>query len=241
MMMTNPLPWCSLAIFCSAALSPIPALAVEEIAVKITEEIPYITVNTGQEEIRVMRIQNEEHQLTGGFTKTSRKCPPFCFQPMQVAPGVTTVGEVEVIKFMDNQFRKGTGLIIDSRLSDWYQKGTIPGSVNVPFTIFDESGEHSKDLAEAFKLFGVKPKSKSDEPGFWDKLFGKDAKPSNWDFSQAKDLLMFCNGPWCEQSPTAIKRILSLGYPAKKIFYYRDGMQMWQLGGFTTVIPKPKS
>ena len=44
---------------------------------------------------------------------------------------------------------------------------------------------------------------------------------------------LFCNGPWCGQSPTAIRRMIDAGYPADKIAYYRGGMQVWRLLGLT--------
>ena len=62
-------------------------------------------------------------------------------------------------------------------------------------------------------------------------------KTDAWDFSGAKKLAFWCNGPACGQSPRAIKGMLSAGYPAEKLLYYRGGMQMWQLWGLTTVIP----
>ena len=58
-----------------------------------------------------------------------------------------------------------------------------------------------------------------------------------WDFSQAKTLVMFCNGIWCPQSPAAIRRLLAMGYPAAKIKYYRGGMQNWFALGLTVVYP----
>lgn len=209
-----------------------------EIDVGITERIPFITIEYQGKQVRVMRVQDTEHQLTGGFTKTSRKCPPFCFQPMEVAPGVATVGELEVIQFMRRQYSSGTGLIIDARVPSWYEKGTIPGSVNIPFTIFDKEKGDAEKLDQAMKFFGVKAVDGENAVGFWDKLFGNKNVKGNWDFSQAKELLLFCNGAWCGQSPTAIRSLLELGYPANKLHYYRGGMQMWQLGGFTTVVPE---
>jgi len=49
--------------------------------------------------------------------------------------------------------------------------------------------------------------------------------------------VLWCNGPACGQSPRAIRGLLKVGYPADRIYYYRGGMQMWQLWGLTTVIP----
>jgi len=215
------------------------AAAADTLDVRISETIPYVTIEYEGKKVRVMRIQDENHTLTGGFAKTSRKCPPFCFQPAEIAPKVSTVGEVEVAEFMRSEYTRKSGLIIDSRIPSWFEKGTIPGAVNVPFTIFDKETGDPQQLAEAMALFGVKPRTGEEERSFWDKLFGSDdsSRSSEWDFSRAKELLMFCNGAWCEQSPTAIRALLKLGYPAEKIHWYRGGMQMWQLGGFTTVVP----
>ncbi len=216
------------------------------IDVNIADMVAYVDLKYGGETVRVMRIQDQNHTISGGFAKTSRPCPPFCFQPVKAAPGVETVGEVELVQFMMGPYRNQTGMIVDARTPEWFKSGTIPGSVNVPFTVFDdqdlegikrdiESGADSKVL-KAFELFGVKPKKKVD--GFLARLLsGMDEDESPWNFSQAKELLLFCNGPWCEQSPRAIRGLLRLGYPAEKLHYYRGGMQMWQMGGFTTVVP----
>lgn len=206
--------------------------------VKITKTIPSISIDYQGENVRVMRIQDTNHTITGGFAKTSRKCPPFCFQPMEVAAGVRTVGEIEVIYFMLDQYKSGSGLIIDSRVPSWHKKGTIPGSVNVPFTVFDKEKGDPAQLDEAMRLFGVKPVKGGSGGSFWDDLFGDSKVKGNWDFSDAKELLLYCNGAWCGQSPTAIRGLLALGYPPEKINYYRGGMQMWQLGGFSTIVPE---
>ena len=42
-----------------------------------------------------------------------------------------------------------------------------------------------------------------------------------------KPTVFFCNGPQCPQSPTAIRNLLSNGYPPEKILYYRGGMHDW--------------
>ena len=49
------------------------------------------------------------------FAKTSRKCPPFCIQPMTLAPGVETIGEVELIDYVRRLANGDTNiLLIDS-------------------------------------------------------------------------------------------------------------------------------
>lgn len=49
-------------------------------------------------------------------------------QPMQVAEGVRTVGEVEVLE----QLRRGMP-VIDSRTRDYYVVSTIPGARSIPY------------------------------------------------------------------------------------------------------------
>ncbi len=204
--------------------------------VNISKHVSYVDIDYKDNIIRVQRIQDGHHILQGGFSKTSRNCPPFCIQPMSVAPGVKTVGELEVVDFIDKDVRQKSGIIIDARTSGWHKKGTIPGSINIPFTVFTMD-ETDAELVEAMKSLGVKQKStSSDDDSFWS-WASDDDKNSNWDFSNAKDLVLWCNGMWCGQSPRAIKSLLKHGYPADKINYFRGGMQTWLILGLTVVKP----
>ena len=108
-------------------LTSVYSLAME---VNISQDLASVPVHHGDDFINIQRIQDQDHVLTGGFTKTSRKCPPFCIQPLHVAPGVTTVGELELLDFIDKKLEVGKGLLIDARTPSWHKKGTIPGSVN---------------------------------------------------------------------------------------------------------------
>lgn len=47
---------------------------------------------------------------------------------------------------------------------------------------------------------------------------------------KGKDVIAFCNGWWCGQSPTGIKALVKLGY-AGKLYYFRDGNQGWADAG----------
>ncbi|MGM0621069.1 MAG: rhodanese-like domain-containing protein [Bacteroidota bacterium] len=47
------------------------------------------------------------------------------------------------------------------------------------------------------------------------------------ELDRSKPTIFFCNGPQCPQSPTAIRNLLSAGYPPEKILYYRGGMHDW--------------
>lgn len=50
-------------------------------------------------------------------------------QPMQVADGVRTVGELEVIGHLERELP-----VVDSRDPDSYEQATIPGAANLPFS-----------------------------------------------------------------------------------------------------------
>ena len=65
--------------------------------------------------------------------------------------------------------------------------------------------------------------------------FGAISIEGLWDFSVARTLVLFCNGPWCGQSPSNIKTLLRFGYPANKLKWYRGGMQSWESLGLTVV------
>lgn len=206
--------------------------------VNIAEFLPTAQFTIRGKSYLIDRIQDEENEIKGGFAKTSRKCPPFCIHPMEAAPGVTTVGELELMEFLKNKVEKGTGLLIDARAESWYIKGTIPGSINIPFTVFAE--ENDPKLQEALKTLGVRPGVTSNWTDTMHKTtdeFGQRVRQFHSDFSNAKEILLFCNGPWCDQSPRAIRGLVKLGYPVNKMFYYRGGMQDWLLLGLSVEVP----
>ena len=212
--------------------------------VKLTDYLAYLEVDHDGEQVRIQRIQDTANTLQDGFAKTSRKCPPFCIQPMKVAPGVLTVGEAEIFRFMERELEDGNGMIVDARTPSWYKKGTIPGSVNIPFTEFVGEEDAPETVKALQQLGGVLRGDVSWLTRSFEKLmaklglFGADQKTDTWDFSNAREVVFWCNGPWCGQSPRAINGLLSHGYPAEKVFYYRGGMQMWKVLGLTVVVPE---
>ena len=210
-----------------------------ETFIPLLEGKPYLHVIHEGRSIKVQRVQDPDYELKGYFAKTGRKCPPFCIQPVAPAPGILPIGEVELFDFMENQLRDGTGVLIDARTRSWFRKGTIPGSVNYPFTLF-ANGAESPEMVELLKALGATERVEVGTVEKWlEDLQWIEAedKTERWDFSAAKDLVFWCNGPACGQSPRAIRGLLETGYPEERIKYYRGGMQMWQLWGLTTVVP----
>jgi len=190
--------------------------------VNITPTLESVTVIHGDQNVTIMRNQNQKNTVNPAFAKTSRKCPPFCIQPSALAPGVETIAELEVLNYL-KLISEGDEsiLVIDSRTPDWVAKGTIPGAINIPWKKLNPAqgadpisiGEILEEQLNAKNLEGL------------------------WDYSQAKTLIMFCNGMWCGQSPNNIKNLLKFGYPAHKIKWYRGGMQDWEILGLSTAKP----
>ena len=97
--------------------------------------------------------------------------------------------------------------LVDMRTEDWFSDATIPGAVNIPYT------EVAMRMDELGCLKGA----------------------AGWDCTGAVNVVGFCNGPVCPQSPTAMRAMIRDGFPADKIYYYRGGMLDWDALGLTTV------
>ncbi len=181
--------------------------------VNITPEIDSIVIEQKNKTIKIERIQDDKHRLNNNFSKTSRSCPPFCIQPMNIA-NVKTVGELEVLAFLKNLNEQSHSILIDARTSEWYRSGSIPGAINLPFTMLKKDGKYINKI-----LY----------------ILGANKKSSSWDFSNVQQLMIFSNGIWDKQASEAIKSLLEVGYPSENILYYRGGMQSWCNVGLTTI------
>lgn len=197
------------------------APADKDLAVKITPEMATATVVHKGEKVTLMRNQDQKNEINPAFQFTSRKCPPFCIKPIKLHEGVETIAELEMIDALERIAAGDTSvMVVDNRTPDWHARGSIPGSINVPFTkISRKKGADDLSIAESLEKFGARESA------------------NGWDFSNAKTLYLFCNGMWCGQSPLGIAGLLAEGYPAGKIKWYRGGMQDWEVLGLTTFKP----
>ena len=200
----------------------LPVLAIADDPVNITPDLPFVEIPAEGTIVRIERNPDPFNMIDPDYALTSRRCPPFCVQPMQLAPGVETIGELELLDYLK---RVGSGdagiLVVDSRDGTWpARSGVIPGAIPIPWQeLFLEKGDHEHIATLLEDRFGAR----RDGP--------------LWSFAQAKTLVFYCNGPWCGQSPTNIRSLLALGYPAHKLKWYRGGMQAWKALGLTTIPP----
>lgn len=175
------------AIFMGPAIA---GVAKAEGSLKISGDETVVTIQTEDGAVDITRSKTEA-ALIGGV-----------LQPMVPVPGVTPVGELEVI----DALKTGSAKVVDMRDLEWRTQATIPGSLHIPYT------EVAMRLDE----------------------LGCEGEQGAWQCSAAEDVIAFCNGPACPQSPVAIKAMAREGYPVGKIYYYRGGMQDWMVLGLTT-------
>ncbi len=203
-----------LSLFCIACSTIASAEEGAGRQVMIGSELFSVEVQHNGRPVTLMRNQDPDNRIDELYQRTNQGK----VQPMHpFAPhAVETIGELEMIDYL---VRRSGGdesiLVVDSRTPTWTARGMIPGAVNIPFTEFRDTLKAAEIMEEQF---GVQVSDVMD-------------------FSEARTLVMYCNGAWCGQSPAAIRQLLKLGYPAAKIKYYRGGMQSWHSLGLTVVKP----
>lgn len=139
--------------------------------------------------------------------------------PIKFGDKIETYGELEVLEFIEKAKTNKNMLLIDSRTENWFNHETIATAVNLPY-IYMKKSQYPDEFAESLEILGVTQ---------------KDGK---YDFTNAKEVAMFCNATWCGQSPEAMKELIAIGYPQEKLKWYRGGMQSWLSVGLSTIKPK---
>ncbi len=189
--------------------------------VNITHGMAAVEVLHQGKPVKIERNPDTENMLDPDYSLTSRPCPPYCVQPMTLAPGVETIGELEMLDYLKKSSKDAGILVIDSRDGDWPKRsGIIPGAVQLPWQELHPAHNDLDKIADILVF-----------------RFGAARQGGLWNFENAKTLVMYCNGPWCGQSPTNIKQLMAMGYPAHKLKWYRGGVQDWKMLGLSTVAP----
>lgn len=189
--------------------------------VNIIDDVPYVDVMHEGKKVRIERVSEPENYIEPDYAITSRPCPPYCIQPANIAAGVDTIAELELIGYLKKLSAGDDSIVVvDSRDPEWLKKGMIPGAVNIPWTRLFNKTAKPGEVSEVMQL-----------------NFGASYVNGLWNFQGAKTLVFYCNGAWCGQSPTNIRALMNHGYPASKLKWYRGGMQSWKIFGLTTVQP----
>ena len=204
--------------------------------VNITKKLSSINVLHNDQVVVIERNQDTHARINDLFAKTSRPCPPFCIQPMTIAEGVETIGELEMLSFLEQAITNDSIMIIDSRIKEWVDIGTIPSAKHIPWTSLTISnGVTLNDVLTVMTKYLDVNIIEGKHAGDISDAYSNGKLTDVLDFSKAKTLVLFCNGSWCNQTPVSVLSLLELSYPKEKLKYFRDGMQGWLSLGLTTV------
>lgn len=164
------------------------------------------------ERILISRDNPQAASVSHQFIDQSNSCGPACVAPMQVAPGVATLGELEVLSFLTNKVAGNMGLMVDARLPEDRAVGYIPGTVSLPHSTVAANNSFKGEILRAL---GARE---------FDGLYN---------FADARELLIYDGGPSSDDAGRLVQNLLAAGYPAEKLSYYRGGMQVWSVLGFS--------
>jgi len=187
-----------------APLSLVSSSKDEDTLIKISKTISSIDVVHLGEAMSIDRVA----------TKEAPSCPPHCIQAMKIE-GIQTVGELETLSFIDKLKEKKSRLLIDVRKSRAYKDETIPGAINLPYSMLIDGSPYQK---EVLKLLGSGKKIKK-----------------KWFFKHPHQLLIFGENSFSSTASDSIHQLVKLGYPKDKILYYRGGIAAWKASGLTLI------
>lgn len=165
------------------------------------------------EEVVISRTSTVDPSTLSALSDHAAPCASPCLSSMIVAPGVATLGELEVIDFLSSDVAAGTGLLVDARMPEDRATGFIPASVNVPAATLAPSNPYRNEILMAL---------------------GAEQFQGVFDFTEARSLVVFDGGPGTQDAPALIIDLLAAGYPTDKVFYYRGGAQVWAMLGLST-------
>lgn len=164
------------------------------------------------ERVKISRDNPQAGQYAMQFAAAQGGCGAPCIAPMQVARGVPTLDEIAVLAFLVDKVAGNVGLMVDARLPQDRAMGFIPGTVSLPHATVAETNSFRDDILKAL---------------------GARAFEGVFNFADARELLIYDQGPSSDDAGQLVRNLLAAGYPIEKIKYYRGGMQVWSVLGFS--------
>ena len=95
--------------------------------VGISRDMMSVEVTHLGKPFEISRAQDNKNTVNPDYAITSRPCPPFCIRPIQLAPGVETIAELEMLEYLVAARTDPNILVIDSRTPDWVKKEPFQG------------------------------------------------------------------------------------------------------------------
>lgn len=200
------------AAYCALAIGfAMPVFAQD---VQITSDLMHVDATISGKAYQFVRSQDQAAHIDPAYALTSRACPPNCIAPMQSAPGVVSLGELELLSILRGDISEGSALLIDVRAPKQFALGHIPAAVNMPAATIQADNPFRNEILQAL---------------------GATEADGQWRFDNVLTLVLYDDGPWVDEAGQVVRDLLSVGYPAERIKYYRGGLQMWLLFGFNTI------
>jgi len=100
----------------------------------IIEELESLSITYQKKKIKIER-----------FAPKDKSCPPYCISPMNIK-NIKTVGELEVLKFISHLDDNKRRILVDARVIKEYKKGTIPASINIPYSMLDRNSKYRGEI-----------------------------------------------------------------------------------------------
>ncbi|MEM7520595.1 MAG: rhodanese-like domain-containing protein [Pseudomonadota bacterium] len=164
------------------------------------------------ERIKISRDNPQAAQYAMQFAAARGSCGAPCIAPMQAAQGVPTLDELSVLTFLTERVAGNYGLMVDARLPQDRALGFIPGTVSLPH---ETVAGNNSFRSEILRALGAREFS------------------GVFNFADARELLIYDGGPSTDDAGKLVRNLLEAGYPAEKLSYYRGGMQVWSVLGFS--------
>ena len=192
------------------------AAGVSLIAGTVSAEATLASFTINGQERAITQSDRIDPMASAAFAVRPEGCDAICLTPQRVSRQISTLGEREVIHFVTSAVSAGKGLLIDARTQDRRAVGFIPGSVNVPAALIDDTNPY---LPKILEVLGARPAG------------------SGFDFDGALPIVVFDDGPMTRDAAGFVTALLATGYPADKVSYYRGGMQVWSALGLSFDTP----
>lgn len=164
------------------------------------------------ERIKISRDNPQAAEFAMRFAAAPGSCGAPCIAPMLAAEGVPTLDEIGVLTFLVENVAGNTGLMVDARLPEDRAFGFIPGTVSLPHITVAPDNAFKGDILLAL---------------------GAREFDGVYNFSDARELLVYDAGPSSDDAGQLVRNLLAAGYPREMIRYYRGGMQVWSVLGFS--------
>ncbi len=154
------------------------------------------------------RLETEIAGLSVSVARSGPACPPACLQPIEAAPGVTPMGEAELLAFLDGPAAEMTGILADVRPPEAHAQGTLPGAINLPGETLRPDNPYRAELLAAL---GLREGTRAEHR-----------------------IVLFGQSPLDPAPVTAIRALFEAGFPPENLHYYRGGLDVWTALGLTT-------